>query len=141
MSGHTYTQDNYSNPRCAHARRGLITGEEIARDLISALSVEYGITSERLLAAMRDRASVNVVAMRSIKVVFPDMIDVGCYSHTIDLVGDKFRAPNIEISFVYGYPSLHIVLGLGYGGRVEQERQCLLTVPLAGGASGKLCLR
>ena len=29
MSGHThmhtYTHDNYSNPRCAHARRGLIT--------------------------------------------------------------------------------------------------------------------
>ena len=24
MSGHTYTQDNYSNPRCAHVRRGLI---------------------------------------------------------------------------------------------------------------------
>ena len=24
MSGHTYTQDNYSNPRCAHARRGLM---------------------------------------------------------------------------------------------------------------------
>ena len=28
MSGHTYThthtQDNYSNPRCVHARRGLI---------------------------------------------------------------------------------------------------------------------
>ena len=73
-----------------------MTGEEIAKELISALSVEYGITSERLLAAMRDRASVNAVAMRTIKVVFPDMIDVGCYSHTIDLVGDKFRAPNID---------------------------------------------
>ena len=31
-----------------------MTGEEIARELISALSVEYGITSRRLLAAMRD---------------------------------------------------------------------------------------
>ena len=25
MSGHTYTQDNYSNPQCAYACRGLIT--------------------------------------------------------------------------------------------------------------------
>ena len=73
-----------------------MTGEEIARELISALSVEYGITSERLLAAMRDRASVNAAAMRTIKVVFLDMIHVGCYSHTIDIVGDKFRAPNID---------------------------------------------
>ena len=73
-----------------------MTGEEIARELISALSIEYGITSKRLLAAMRDRASVNAVAMQTIKVEFPHMIDVGCYFHTIDLVGDKFRAPNID---------------------------------------------
>ena len=72
-------------------------GEEIARELlISALSVEYGNTSERLLAEMRDHAGVNGVAMRTIKVVFPDMIDVGCYSHTIDLVGEKFRTPNLD---------------------------------------------
>ena len=118
-----------------------MTGEEIARELISALSVEYGITSESLLAAMRERASVNGVAMRTIKVVFPDMIDVGCYSHTIDLVGINFEYLTLIVSFVYGYPSLRIALGLGYDGRVEQERQCLPTVPLAGGASGKLCLR
>ena len=24
MSGHTHTHDNYYNPRCAHAHRGLI---------------------------------------------------------------------------------------------------------------------
>ena len=40
-----------------------MAGEEITMDLISTLSGEYGITSERLLAAMRDRASVNRVAM------------------------------------------------------------------------------
>ena len=45
---------------------------------------------------MRDRASVNGVAMRTINVVFPDMIDVGCYSHTIDLVGGKFKTPHLD---------------------------------------------
>ena len=118
-----------------------MTGEEIARELISALSVEYGITSERLLAAMRDRASVNAVGMRTIKVMFPDMIVLGAIPTPLTLLGISFEHLTSIISFVYGYPSLHIVLGLGYGGRVEQERQCLLTVPLAGGASGKLCLR
>ena len=83
-----------------------MTGEEIARELISALSVEYGITSERLLAAMRDRASVNGVAMQTIKVVFPDTIDVvGCYSHTTDLVGEKFRTPNLD-NFMHLWISL-----------------------------------
>ena len=82
-----------------------MAGEEIARELISTLSGEYGITSERLLAAMRDRASVNRVAMRTIKVVFPDMIDVGCYSHTIDPVGEKFHAPNLD-TFIHLWISL-----------------------------------
>lgn len=31
-----------------------MTGEEIARELVNTLSVEYGVSSERLLAAMRD---------------------------------------------------------------------------------------
>ena len=82
-----------------------LTGEEIARELISTLLGEYGITSERLLAAMRDRASVNRVAMQTIKVVFPDMIDVGWYSHTIDLVGEKFHIPNLD-SFIHLWISL-----------------------------------
>ena len=73
-----------------------LTGEEIARELINVLSVEYGITSERVLASMRDRASANGVAMRTIQIVYPRMIDVGCYSHTIDLVGEKFRTPNLD---------------------------------------------
>ena len=28
MVTHTYTHDNYSNPRCAHAHRGLIRKKE-----------------------------------------------------------------------------------------------------------------
>ena len=76
-----------------------MTGEEIARELINVLSIEYDITSERLLASMRDRASANGIAMRTIKVVYPDMIDVGCYSHTIDLEGNKLRTPTLD-SFI-----------------------------------------
>jgi len=34
--------------------------------------------------------------MRTIKVVYTDMIDVGCYSHTIDLVGDKLCTPTLD---------------------------------------------
>ena len=30
------------------------------------------------------------------KIVYPNMIDIGCYSHTIDLVGKKFRTPNLD---------------------------------------------
>ena len=73
-----------------------LTGEEIVREIVHTLSVEYGITSNRLLASMRDRAAANGVAMRTMKILFPDVLDVGCYSHTIDHVGENFNVPHLE---------------------------------------------
>ncbi len=70
-----------------------MTGEEIARELISVLSATYGVKSDVLLGAMHDRASVNSVAMRTLKIVFPLIMDIGCFSHTIDHVGDNFKTP------------------------------------------------
>ena len=82
-----------------------MTGEEIARELISVLSVHYSMTSGSLLGAMRDRAAVNNVAMRTLKVVYPDVLDVGCFSHTLDLVGRKVNAPHLS-EFVMAWVSL-----------------------------------
>ena len=47
---------------------------------------------------MHDRASVNGAAMRTIKVVFPSLVNIGCYSHTIDLAGEKFDVPVLDHS-------------------------------------------
>ena len=70
-----------------------MTGEEIARELINVLSVTYSIGSDQLIAAMRDRAAVNNVAMRTLAVVYSKLLDVGCFSHTIDRVGQHFKTP------------------------------------------------
>lgn len=69
----------------------LLFGEEVAQQLIVALSTELTIPVDKVLAFMRDRASVNGVAMRTISVLYSKMIDVGCFSHTctLDLVGGK----------------------------------------------------
>ena len=40
-----------------------ITGEEVARELISILQVNFGINSNKLVACMHDRASANGAAM------------------------------------------------------------------------------
>ena len=48
------------------------------------LSTEFGISSNLIVAAMRDRASVNDVA---IKVVYYELLDVGCFSHTLNHAG------------------------------------------------------
>ena len=63
---------------------------------MNALSVEYGIGVNRLLAAMHDRASANTVAMTTIKVLYPNLLDIGCYSHTLDHVGERFKTPTLD---------------------------------------------
>ena len=42
---------------------------------------------------MRDRASVNSVAMATLKLLYPSLLDVGCFSHTLDRVGEHFKVP------------------------------------------------
>lgn len=45
---------------------------------------------------MHDRASVNSVAMQILKVLYPKALDIGCFSHTIDHVGEKFVTNNLH---------------------------------------------
>ena len=61
-----------------------MTGEEVAREWIHVLSSNYSIGPSSLIAAMRDRASVNDVATKTLKVVYPNVLDIGCFSHTIN---------------------------------------------------------
>ena len=63
-----------------------MTGEEIAREIINVLSVKLSVEPHLLLATMRDRASVNNLAMRTINVIYPNMLDIGCFSHALDHV-------------------------------------------------------
>jgi len=63
--------------------------------VINLLSTKFGIGPNRLISAMRDRASANNVAIRTIKVVYSNVLDVGCFSHTLDLVGNYFKLPNL----------------------------------------------
>ena len=42
---------------------------------------------------MHDRAATNTVAMSTVKVLYPDIFDVGCFSYTLDHVGERFSTP------------------------------------------------
>jgi len=61
-----------------------LSGEEIAGEVINSLPVEYGITSQQILAVMHDCASTNTVAMCTLKIIYPMAIDIGCFSHALD---------------------------------------------------------
>ena len=70
-----------------------MTGEEIARQIINTLSVEYAIQSQQVMGMIHDCASTNKVAMRTLKVLYPCMLGIGCFSHTLNRVGEKFNIP------------------------------------------------
>ena len=59
-------------------------GDETARESSNELSVSYSNPPHILLATMRDVASVNIVAMCTTSIVYPNVLDVRCINHTID---------------------------------------------------------
>ena len=110
-----------------------VTGEKLARELILVLSVNYGISTQLLLAAMKDRAAVNETAVRTLKVVYPNLLNIGCFSHAIDRVGEHFNTPNLS-EFVTNWINLFSqVLKQSFCGLNRLESQWKLTVQLAGG--------
>ena len=48
---------------------------------------------------MRDRASVNSLAMRTVCVLYNRVFDVGCLYHTLDHVGEKLDTPLVDEFF------------------------------------------
>ena len=61
-----------------------LAGGETAHELIST---QYHVTP----TALQDRAATNTVALRTLKVVYPIIVDIGCFSHTIDHVGGNLK--------------------------------------------------
>ena len=56
-----------------------MTGEEIARELISVQSTCFSIGSDQLIVEMGATGSVNNVAIRNSEILYPHMLDVGCF--------------------------------------------------------------
>lgn len=47
------------------------------------------ILVDQVLASMQERASTNEMVIRILKILYPNIFDVGCFSHTIDNAGEK----------------------------------------------------
>ena len=76
-----------------------LSGEEVARLLVDVLSTKLGVLTTNVVAAMRDRASVNSLAMRTVCVLYNRVFDVGCLSHTLHHVGEKLDTPLVDEFF------------------------------------------
>ena len=73
-----------------------MTGEEVARQLIATLSTELSIPANHVVTFTRDLASVNNVAMRTVSVLYNSMIDIECFSQTLDCVGENMNTPILD---------------------------------------------
>ena len=73
-----------------------VTGQDLAKVINRCLAPEYQIDGERVVAAMRDGASVNGVAIRTLHVLYPNVFDVTCFSHTANNAGHHFQFPVLE---------------------------------------------
>ena len=73
-----------------------VTGQDLAKVINRCLALEYQIDGECVVAAMRDGASVNGVAIRTLQVLYPNVFDVTCFSHTANNAGHHFQFPVLE---------------------------------------------
>ena len=73
-----------------------VNANELGQVLNQCLSVEYGFRGNSLIAAMRDGASVNQAALNIVSFIFPNMLNVVCFSHTLDNVGNHFEIPTLK---------------------------------------------
>ena len=88
---------------------------------------------------MRDRASVNNVAIRSIGMLYPGMTDIGCFTRTLDHVrGSIVAAEDLESLSCRGFSCFPIAQSPDWSFTPKAEHLCGPTAELAGGPGGKL---
>lgn len=81
-----------------HVLAKSLTGEQLAREIIKALSTELRLPEGKVVAAIRDGASVNTAAMRHVStIMYPLMADIICSSHSLDNVGKRFSTPTLDV--------------------------------------------
>lgn len=86
---------------------------------------------------MRDRASLNNMAMQTVHVLYSKLFDIGCFAQTIDHVGEKFNTPVLKSSRLPGFPFSHVARKIHWPG---SHKLIVLYIPTqiqGGGLAGR----
>ena len=67
-----------------------LKGNELAQRLMTCIAVNHNFGPNMVLAGMRDGAAVNGTAIKQLLFFYPNIMDVICFSHTINNVGCHF---------------------------------------------------
>jgi hypothetical protein len=73
-----------------------------ASAFLAGVVLQRGVPEQSVLAFMRDRSSVNNVAIDMIRNHCKNSVDIGCFSHTLDHVGARFAAKVLS-QFISAY--------------------------------------
>ncbi|KAK3730067.1 hypothetical protein QZH41_009898 [Actinostola sp. cb2023] len=116
-----------------------LKGDELAREIIMVLAQQYNVQNNSLCASMRDGASVNRAAMRTVKIVFPKVVDVRCFSHAMRRTVSAVisTSPQSSAFCSYGMPCLAIVPQLDLHGESVLASRKNPTPQQGGGVGGK----
>ena len=90
-----------------------VTAAELTRFINTTLSVECQIDGPNVVAAMRDSAAVSGAAMRNLTILYPNIMDITCFSHTANNTGKHFQFEALHFTTTAaccGCPSMLAVL-------------------------------
>ena len=83
-----------------------LNSQQLAREIINALSTELQYPSDRVIAVIRDGASVNEAAFKILKdVMYPNVTNIICIAHSLDNIGKHFETDLLD-SFLQSWVSL-----------------------------------
>ena len=83
-----------------HVLAKSLNGQQIAREVITALSTDLQYPAERVISAVRDGASVNEAAIRMLKaIMYPNTTSIICVAHSLDNIGRHFNTDLLDSFF------------------------------------------
>ncbi len=85
---------------------------------------------------MRDRASVNGAALNIVKIMYPNLLDVGCLSHMLNLVGERFKTATLSLFIAHRLLCLVTVIKSKHYGKKQQDELWHHILKLVGGVDG-----
>ena len=82
---------------CLHILEKNLNAAQLAREVVAVVCTEVQISPAKVTAMIRDGAAVNTAAVSTLKeLLFPDVLDVKCFAHSLDIVGRKFEGPILD---------------------------------------------
>ena len=122
-----------------HVEAKSLSANELARQIITILCTGLQIPASTVMCAIRDGASVNGAAVRTMKeVMFPSMMNIIYVSHTLENVGRHMETHRFSTIFSNGgLHYLRTAQRLSTSGRRRLPMLSRVTVAQGGGPGGR----